>query len=106
MSGLPIVCTLSPAELGERSRDLLPSLLARAEERRPLEDGYALRFASGAGILLDIARVLEAERACCRFLSFRMTAEPDLGPVWLEVTGPAGTREFLESLLTPPSVPV
>jgi hypothetical protein len=98
MSDLPIVCTLSPADLSARSGDLLPGLLMRAEERRPLEDGYALRFASGGGILLDIARVLEAERACCRFLRFRITAEPDLGPVWLEVTGPAGTREFLESL--------
>lgn len=98
MSDLPIVCTLAPAVLGARSEELLPGLLKRAQERRPLEDGYALGFAPEAGTLLYIARVLEAERACCLFLRFQLTAEPDSGPIWLEVTGPVGTREFLESL--------
>jgi hypothetical protein len=36
---------------------------------------------------------------CCRFLRFTLTVEPDRGPIALELTGPRGTREFLESLL-------
>jgi hypothetical protein len=27
----------------------------------------------------------------------RLTVEPGDGPVWLELTGPSGTREFLEA---------
>ena len=34
-------------------------------------------------------------------LRFQITVEPDGGPIWLELTGPSGTREFLDALLTP-----
>jgi hypothetical protein len=49
--------------------------------------------------LATIARAVEAERHCCRFLRFGITVEPDGGPVFLELTGPAGTREFIGALL-------
>ncbi len=31
----------------------------------------------------------------CPFLKFSITVEPGDGPVWLEMTGPQGTKEFL-----------
>lgn len=99
MSELPIVCTLSPNDLQQRQGALLPGLIARAEERTDLADGYRWRFAASAGLLAAIAAAIEAERCCCQFLRFNVTAEPGLGPVWLDVTGPAGTREFLEDLV-------
>jgi len=37
---------------------------------------------------------------CCRFLRFAVAAEPDGGPISLEVTGPPGTAQFLEQLVT------
>jgi hypothetical protein len=42
--------------------------------------------------------VLERERTCCSFLRFQIIAEPENGPIILEVTGPPGTRELLRSL--------
>jgi hypothetical protein len=45
-----------------------------------------------------IARVMDAERQCCRFLRFQLTVEPDGGPVLLDLTGPPGTREFSSAL--------
>jgi hypothetical protein len=45
-------------------------------------------------------RTIDAERQCCRFLKFALTVEPDAGDVWLEVTGPDGTTEFLSTLLS------
>ena len=45
--------------------------------------------------------MLDAERQCCRFLRFRLTVEPNLGPIVLELSGPPGTEEFLASLLDP-----
>ena len=48
---------------------------------------------------IDAAAVIDAERRCCRFLRFVLIVEPDDGPLWLELTGPEGTEDFLSALL-------
>jgi hypothetical protein len=97
MADLPIVCTLDRESLRTQGDNLLPSLIAGAEAREELEDGYRFRFAK-ADVLAHLLRVIEAERKCCRFLRFEVLLEPDLGPISLTVTGPPGTREFLAAL--------
>jgi hypothetical protein len=92
---LPIACTLTPEEMRRGREGLLPGILARAEAHEPLADGFRFRFKSEAGLIPALAAMIEAERRCCRFLHFQVAAEPDEGPVWLEVTGPDGTAEFL-----------
>ena len=101
MSDLPVACTLSPAALQARREGLLADLLERANAVEELADGRRFRFTASRDMLELIGRVIEAERHCCRFLRFRLTVEPDAGPVLLELTGPAGTRQFLESLSAP-----
>jgi hypothetical protein len=98
MADLPVACTLSPAALKARKEDLL-NLLHRAQERGELPGGYRLRFKAEGDILLAIARTVEAERQCCWFLRFTVTVEPDEGPIALDLTGPAGTQEFLAAML-------
>jgi hypothetical protein len=49
--------------------------------------------------LSTIAHAVEAERHCCRFLRFEIIVEPDGGPVFLQLSGPPGTREFIAALL-------
>ena len=102
MADLPVACTLSPAALNARRKDLLNALLQRASERRELPNGCRLRFPTGHEILLDVARTVDAERQCCRFLQFTVTVEPDEGPITLDLTGPAGTREFLAAMFDLP----
>lgn len=99
MPQIPIACTLGPAALKARRQDLLGALVRRAEERIDLPNGYRVRFAPVQNVLPDIAKVVELERQCCRFLTFGVTAEPDEGPIWLEFTGPTGTKEFLAGML-------
>ena len=99
MSDLPVACTLGPAAIKARREDLLGGLLHRAEERLELANGYQVRFPSNEGMLAAIASVVELERQCCRFLRFELTVDPDGGPIWLELTGPPGTREFLDGML-------
>ena len=99
MPDLPVACTLSPAALKARKENLLKALLDRADERRELPDGYGLRFVAEGDTLSAIARTVDAERQCCRFLRFTVTVEPDDGPIALDLTGPAGTREFLAAML-------
>ena len=96
MADLPIVCTLSAAALKARRENLLGALVHRAEERRDLPDGYRLRFAGD--MLSAIARTVDTERQCCRFLRFTVAVEPADGPISLDLTGPTGTREFLAAM--------
>ena len=97
-SNLPIVCSLTPEALEARRLGLLSELLDLAEDRELLSEGMRLRFPTASATLSAIARAVEAERYCCRFLRFSITVEPDNGPLVLELTGPAGTGEFLAGL--------
>ena len=99
MAHPPIACTLNPATLKTRREGLLRSLVRQAEHREERTDGYRLRFAPSKETLTLIAGVISAERLCCRFLRFTLTVDPDEGPLYLNLTGPAGTREFVAALL-------
>ena len=100
MSDLPVVCTLSPDTLKIRRENLLGDLLKRVDSHEPLPDGYRLRFAVSSEVLTLVTRTIDAERQCCRFLRFQLTVEPDGGPVVLNLTGPPGTREFVEAIFS------
>jgi len=99
MSELPIVCTLSPEALSARRQGLLSELLRQAARREPLPDGLRLPFTASSETLSSIARAIDAERHCCRFLRFTLTIEPDGGQFTLDLTGPQGTHEFVAALL-------
>lgn len=99
MSQLPPACALDPAALKTRKAGLLRDLVARSDARREGEDGIAFRFTPTADLLALVAEVIEAERRCCRFLRFELVVEPDEGPVHLRLSGPPGTRAFLQDLL-------
>ncbi len=95
MRDLPIACTLDPGDLAVRRDGLLPGLIAKARGVEPLADGLRLHFEATSDTLAAAMRVIDAERQCCRFLRFQLTVEQDGAPMTLDVTGPAGTREFL-----------
>src|SRR5262245_32034690 len=99
MADIPIACTLSPDALRARRDGLLAEVLQRAEHSELTNDGLRMRFSAGADTIARLARVVDAERQCCRFLRFVIAVEPDGGPVLLELSGPAGTREFIAGLL-------
>ena len=67
-----------------------------------LDSGYALRFAPEDAVLPDLATLIELERQCCPFLRFELKVLPASGPIWLELSGPEGTREFLRTILDLP----
>lgn len=94
MKDIPIACSLTSAELDQR-REVLAALRARCAEVQTAGNGLRLRFEAAPGVLADIARVIDLERQCCRFLRFQLDVQPDGGPVLLELTGPEGTADFL-----------
>jgi hypothetical protein len=99
MRQLPIACELTPAKMTARRATLLPGPLAQTAERMPLPNGFRWQFAASGEFLAAAAETMNTERQCCRFLRFVLIIEPDGGPIWLEITGPQGTAEFLEALL-------
>ena len=101
-SDLPIACTLPPGDLAAMRDELLPGLLARATAKEPVPGGFRWRFDSDEGLLNEAAAVIDAERRCCRFLRFVLCVEAGGEQVWLEVTGPPGTEEFLAGLRDAP----
>lgn len=101
MRDLPIVCTLQPGELNARAAQLQPGIVAAANARHAIENGFRFEFQPDSELLASIVRMIDAERKCCRFLRFQLTVEAAGGPVVLEVTGPPGSREFLTALIEP-----
>lgn len=101
MPDLPVVCTLDPATRETRRQGLLRQLGRSAERLEARADGFRLWLTPAGDTLALAARVIDAERRCCRFLRFTLTVEPDGGAMILDLTGPAGTREFLAALLEP-----
>lgn len=95
----PIACSLTPAELESRREGLLLGFLARAGAKKRIPGGFRWRFDPQPDLIEEAAAVIDAEHRCCRFLRFNLLVEPGDGPVWLEVTGPEGTEEFLSMLL-------
>lgn len=94
---LPIACSLDGRALADRYIDLRAGILAEATSAERVADGYRWRFRDSHELLARLGPVIDAERQCCRFLHFAITADPDLGSVTLDITGPEGTADFLES---------
>jgi len=99
---LPVACSLMPAELHERRRTILTKVRSAVLEERELENGFSYQFPSDPQWITELANLVTVEHQCCPFLRFRVTVEPGDGPIWLELTGPEGTKEFLADIFTPP----
>jgi hypothetical protein len=97
---LPVACRLTEPALQERRNTVFEKVRPSVQEIRELEDGFAYRFPAEDDWLVSLTEFIRFERRCCPFLSFRMIVEPDDGPLWLELRGPSGTKEFLASLFS------
>lgn len=96
----PLACRMDAIPTDERAahRELIVRLFQLAAcERLEIPNGYAFRFEPDE--LVSIARFIASERLCCPFLEIGLTVAPSNGPLTLQLTGPEGTREFLNAEL-------
>ncbi|MDQ3698597.1 MAG: hypothetical protein M3373_11335 [Gemmatimonadota bacterium] len=96
----PLACV--PGAIPAAQRPAHFELLARlfgehSRERWDIPDGYAFRFEADA--FDDVARFVTNERRCCPFLTFTIELSADGGPLWFRLSGPTGTRDFLDAEL-------
>jgi len=90
---------LSHAELRQRETTLLAQFKSAVIATEEPDEGYLFRLPGDKKYFALVTEVLWAERDCCPFLRFELTPEPNQGPLELRLTGPAGTKDFLRSVL-------
>jgi hypothetical protein len=95
---IPIACSLTDSELQQRRANFLEKVAAHLTGSEELENGFSFRFRLGAGFLQDLAEVIDLERQCCLFLTFRTILAAGDTSVVLELTGPDGTKDMVREL--------
>ena len=95
----PVACTLTPDQQRCQSAELLPGLSTRADASEWTSMGIRFSFPPESAMLEEIIRVIDRERRCCTFLTFRLEVPEAGGKFLLDLSGPPGTREFLANLL-------
>jgi hypothetical protein len=96
---MPIACRLSDPEFRKREASLLSQFKSAVLSTEELPDGYAFRILGDKKRMVLVCELILAERECCPFLTFELTAQPSMGPVSVRVTGPSGTKDFLKTVL-------
>ncbi len=93
-----IACNLTEPEFRNRKSTVLQLAKDAIVETKELDDGYAFRFPSDVFWISELAELITGEHLCCPFLRFTLTVEAGDGPIWLELTGPEGSKDFLNSI--------
>ena len=96
---IPLACCLSDAELCKRKATIIAQFNSAVIATEELPDGYAFQLSGDKKGIGVVAELIVAERECCPFLTFVLTAQPNIGPVSVRVTGPAGAKDFLKTIL-------
>jgi hypothetical protein len=84
----PIVCTLTDGELQQRRKTVLDAFREAVLETTPVPLGYAYRLEPKSEALTQLLHLVDLERQCCPFLTFKITVEAGNQPFTLEITGP------------------
>jgi hypothetical protein len=88
-----------PADQRDHWVETEKSVFAAVQEVQESPDGYQFRLPADSAMLLKVAEYITNERLCCPFLHFTLEVEPSSGPVWLSLTGRAGVKEYIRSVL-------
>jgi hypothetical protein len=95
---IPIVCSLNDKELRERREKYLDKMAGSLVASEVLDDGTRFRFHIGDSTLINLVEIINLERECCPFLSFKITLDAGSNSVSLDVTGPGEIKEMIRSL--------
>jgi hypothetical protein len=93
----PFACDMTAIEASQRGQHLatIDELFRAVEEIRELPNGYAFRLPDEADVLIKAANFIALERLCCPFFGFTLEAEPEIGSLWLSLTGRDGVKPFV-----------
>jgi hypothetical protein len=89
---VPIACTLTEAELRQRRQVIIDAFRNTQVTVSELTDGYAFTFPASSEALQRIAELVDMERQCCAFLTFKVVVEAAQAAMRLEVSGPGEAK--------------
>jgi urease accessory protein UreF len=92
---LPIAFTLSEAELRERRQAIMDRFRNVQVTATELPDGYAFTFPATSEALMQITQLVDMERHCCAFLTFKIVVEAVQAAMRLEVTGVGEAKKVI-----------
>ena len=92
-----VACKLTSLELQKYKTEVIALLKDNILKREELINGYHYTFAGSDTILDQLMIFIKSERQCCKFLTFNLTIENDLSSIILNITGPDGTKEFINT---------
>lgn len=95
---IPVACTLTEAEMRERRRTILDSVRTAVRSVKPLTMGYTYSFEAKPEVVVQLARLVDLERVCCAFLTFRIVAEAGNESICLEITGPPEAKMLIADI--------
>lgn len=95
----PLVCNMSVFTQEQRDDHISKTLqlIQGVKHVREVVQGYEFIFPGETEFISRLAEFISNERLCCPFLNFTLTIAPDMEPIVLSLTGPAGTQEFLQA---------
>src|SRR5713101_9924386 len=93
-----VICRLTDSEFRKREATLLAQFKRAVIATEELPDGYVFHVPGDKKSMGAAWEVIVAERECCPFLTFELTAQANMGPVSVRVTGPAGTKDILKTI--------
>ena len=82
-----------------RKTTVLALLKKNVLEKKELDDGYAFKFKGGDVMIDALTSFIKTEKECCDFFTFNLAVRGDQDFVWLQLTGPEGTKDFIKTEL-------
>jgi hypothetical protein len=92
---MPMACTLTGAGVQARRKTILESVRRVARSVTPLPLGYAYYFDPISEVLAQLVSLVDLERKCCSFLTFRIIVEAGNQSICLEITGPPEAKAMI-----------
>ena len=92
-----IACNLDALSQEEQSRrsELAASVRSGVARINEMTFGYRLQLPGDPDFCRNLVDLVVLERHCCPFLEVAIHYEPEGGPVYLDVAGLSGVKEFL-----------
>ena len=93
----PFFCDMSVMKPEERKahQEIGRKIFHAVQQIKELRNGYALRLSADSSMLTMVAQFIEKERLCCPFMKFTVEVEEEHGPLWMNITGRKGAKEFI-----------
>jgi hypothetical protein len=90
-------CKLTTPELQERKKTVIAELKSLVVERKETATGVQYKF-DGSDKMIDLlTSFIKTERLCCDFFTFDLSVGSEEKFIWLELSGPEGTKDFIET---------